>query len=137
LIKRSGIESAVIGVFEMDFEPKEQLWYPHFHLLVPKGNALDDFIERFKRSQKGTRSRRGKRQYPVKDQDLVNPVRQISYIFKYMWQQLAWKGHGGKRRLLDRQFCDYLKLVDHHGHRRLMFLYKTRLEGGVLKIKCP
>ncbi|ELV7518274.1 hypothetical protein QMU85_003315 [Photobacterium damselae] len=68
----------------MNSLPKEKLWYPHFYLLVPKGIALEDFKKRFKRSQKGARSRRGKRQYPIKEQNIENPVEQISYIFKYM-----------------------------------------------------
>ena len=137
MITRSGIKNAVIGAFEMDYEPKEKQWYPHFHLLMPKSNDLKLFKERFKKNQRSAPSRNGKRKIPLKEDNLNNPVEQISYIFKYMWQQLPWSNQGGKRRLSNEQFCSYLVFVNEQGHRRLMFLYKARLEGGLLKLKSP
>ncbi len=110
-LKKVGITSPVYGALEVDFNEGEQVWLPHFHLLV---DADEDKMK----SLKATLKRRhnidlwnGKTPRPVKEDPIRDAIRQVSYVYKFMWQSTPLIS-GDKRRGTLEVYCSALTYLD-------------------------
>jgi hypothetical protein len=138
----SGVKDIVIGFFEVDYQSEYQRWMPHFHLLV---RCKSPYSPPWKRLRKvfekhsvplnvHVRKRR-----PVLFQRLKDPLQQIAYICKFMWQRVeARYNEEGNRltkkyRLSNGKFVDSLLMLDSLKLADLEFMYGMRQYGTTLQ----
>lgn len=110
-LKRVGITSPVYGALEVDFNEGEQVWLPHFHLLV---EADEDKMKSLKSKLKRRHSIdvwNGKTPRPVKEDPIRDAIRQVSYVYKFMWQSNP-PISGDKRRGTLEVYCAALTYLD-------------------------
>ncbi len=141
-LERAGITDAVIGYFEVDFQTEYNHWLPHFHLLVkcrdynaPEWSELWDQLH----NQNVPNNVYVTKFSPVEFDDLKDPLKQIAYICKFMWQRKeTFTGKDGRRkskkyRLLRSKFIDALLTLDSLKLADLEFMYMVRQYGTTLK----
>ncbi|BBT82278.1 hypothetical protein WP8S18E11_39440 [Aeromonas veronii] len=123
-LKKVGITSPVYGALEVDFNEGEQVWLPHFHLLV---EADEDKMKSLKAKLKRRHSIdvwNGKTPRPVKEDPIRDAIRQVSYIYKFMWQTTLVNG-GKVRGALD-NYCTALEYLDSLSIDTLLVQYGVR-----------
>ena len=141
-LHRAGITDVVIGYFEVDFQTEYNYWLPHFHLLVkcrdynaPEWSELWDQLH----NQNVPNNVYVTKFSPVEFDDLKDPLKQIAYICKFMWQRKeTFTGKDGRRkskkyRLLRSKFIDALLTLDSLKLADLEFMYMVRQYGTTLK----
>ncbi|WP_309266494.1 hypothetical protein [Aeromonas salmonicida] len=141
-LQRSGVTDIAIGCFEVDYHPEYQHWMPHFHLLVRCQNSYSKewrkvrkiFKEQQIPSDIDIRKRR-----PVLFQRFKNPLRQVAYICKFMWQQVEAYYDGSdnrktkKTRLQPNNFVSSLLMLDSLRLSDLEFMYGVKRYGAKLR----
>ncbi len=85
-LKSVGITNPVYGALEVDFHEEEQVWLPHFHLLVEADEDRMDSLVTKRKCQHDIEVWKGKTPRPVKVDPIKDAIRQVSYIYKFMWQ---------------------------------------------------
>jgi hypothetical protein len=141
-LQRSGVTNIVIGFLEMDHHTEYQRWLPHYHLLVRCQNSHSpewEALRRFFKEQQIPSNVHIRTRRPVLFQDLKDPVEQVAYICKVMWQEVESyydakdRRRTKKYRLSNSNFVAAvlklgpLKLSD------LEFRHKVRQFGATLK----
>lgn len=124
-LKKVGITSPVYGALEVDFNEGEQVWLPHFHLLV---EADEDKMKSLKVNLKRRHSIdvwNGKTPRPVKEDPIRDVIRQVSYVYKFMWQSNP-PISGDKRRGTLEVYCAALTYLDSLHIETLLVEYGVR-----------
>ncbi|HHO0783971.1 TPA: hypothetical protein ACRTN0_004498, partial [Aeromonas hydrophila] len=124
-LKKVGITSPVYGALEVDFNEGEQVWLPHFHLLV---EADEDKMKSLKVKLKRRHSIdvwNGKTPRPVKEDPIRDAIRQVSYVYKFMWQSNP-PISGDKRRGTLEVYCAALAYLDSLPIETLQVQYGVR-----------
>lgn len=124
-LKKVGITSPVYGALEVDFNEGEQVWLPHFHLLV---EADEDKMKSLKVKLKRRHSIdvwNGKTPRPVKEDPIRDAIRQVSYVYKFMWQSNP-PISGDKRRGTLEVYCAALTYLDSLRIETLLVEYGVR-----------
>lgn len=141
-LQRAGVTDIAIGYFEVDYQTEYHHWVPHFHLLV---RCKDSYTPEWKRlrnlfqQQVVTSNVNIIKNSPVEFQRLTDPLEQIAYICKFMWQRVeSYYGCRGKRkrekfRLPNKKFIDSLLKLDSMKLSDLEFMYGIRQYGATLK----
>lgn len=141
-LQRSKVKDIAIGFFEVDYHPEYQQWMPHFHLLVRCENSRSrewqKVRELFEKQQISSdiyiRNRR-----PVLFKGFKNPLRQVAYICKFMWQQVESYYDGSdnrktkKTRLQPHNVVSSLLMLDSLRLSDLEFMYGVKRYGAKLR----
>ncbi|MGF1711161.1 hypothetical protein L4C37_11390 [Vibrio kagoshimensis] len=140
MLNRSGFEGAIVGAFEIDFHRKEELWLPHFHLIVFPHSGNDDCIETLRNKLKKSQTchiKDGRIPRPLMVQEVCDPIEQFSYIYKLLYAEVidrkSFKSGGyetKKQRLEKLLFCEHLCWLDSLRLRKKM-LFNYRAKGKV------
>lgn len=139
---RAGITDVVIGYFEIDYQPEYHHWMPHFHLLVGCRNSHTPEWMRLRSlfQQQDVPSNVNIRKHcAITVQDLEDPLEQIAYICKFMWQRVeSYINAKGRRqtikyRLSNSRFVDSLLMLDSLKLSDLEFMYGVRQHKATLK----
>lgn len=91
-LKSVGITSPVYGALEVDFHEGEQVWLPHFHLLIDADKGRMTLLKAKLKRRHNIDVWNGKTPRPVKVDPVKDTVRQVSYIYKFMWQTVLVNG---------------------------------------------
>ncbi|MCS2161569.1 hypothetical protein MUU47_10645 [Scandinavium sp. H11S7] len=94
-LKRMGFCDPVIGGFEMDYHRythniKESYWLPHFHLLVPDEPDNLEKLRNYMLRDKNLHARKGRRNRPIRIDDIDEIAKVLSYCVKGFWQEIPW-----------------------------------------------
>lgn len=126
LIIRCGITGPVFGMFEIDFHQTPNLWLPHYHLVLEQSNENLIGLEMLKIKLKKIHSDniyQNIKPRPILAQDIKNPLKQISYVYKILATEIRdFTSVTGSRitkkyRLDDLLFSEYLCWADELGRR--------------------
>jgi hypothetical protein len=143
-LNRSGFKLPVIGSLELDYHVEDELWHPHYHLLIFDVKAD---VEKIRKVLNGSTNKMPKAYIdrvpsnkvyrPLLVQKIKNSRRQLSYLFKsYSKHITAWYASGKRKtrstRLRVSQERLVLRFKDRVGFKGLMFLYKARQVGNQL-----
>ncbi|WP_141675162.1 hypothetical protein [Gilliamella sp. Nev3-1] len=131
-IRNIGINSQIIGCFELDYHQDINAWLPHFHLIIPDNTETIEYLRTVARNINKHSIRNGVRKRPILVQKLSNPIKQISYLFKFMPQMVISYVYKGKRytrkiSLKGEQKVIALVKFDRFGFNNLIFKYGIRL----------
>lgn len=141
-LKRAGVTDIVIGFFEVDYQSEYQRWMPHFHLLVRCKNSHSPQWERLRKvfaNQSPPINVNVRKRRPVLFQKFKDPLQQIAYICKFMWQRVeARYNEEGNRltkkyRLSNGKLVDSLLMLDSLKLADLEFMYEVRQHGTTLQ----
>ncbi|WP_323914308.1 hypothetical protein [Aeromonas caviae] len=141
-LKRAGVTDIVIGFFEVDYQSEYQRWMPHFHLLVRCKSSHSPQWERLRKvfaNQSPPINVYVRKRRPVLFQRFKDPLQQIAYICKFMWQRVeARYNEEGNRltkkyRLSNGKFVDSLLMLDSLKLADLEFMYEVRQYGTTLR----
>ncbi|HHQ4690369.1 hypothetical protein [Aeromonas veronii] len=141
-LKRAGVKDIVIGFFEVDYQSEYQCWMPHFHLLVRCDNSYSSQWKRLRKvfaNQNLPINIYVRKRRPVLFQQFNNPLQQIAYICKFMWQRVeARYNEKGNRltkkyRLSNSRLVESLLMLDSLKLADLEFMYEVRQYGATLK----
>ncbi|EEL9726025.1 hypothetical protein KU905_001141 [Salmonella enterica subsp. enterica] len=115
-IRRIGFEKPVIGGFDMDYhnythDSKGSHWMPHFHLLVPNEPEKLERLRSYMLRPQNLYARKGRKNRPIRIDDIDNVASALSYCVTGMWLEIAWfinedgklKKFKNKRRILDKR----------------------------------
>lgn len=91
-LKSVGITSPVYGALEVDFHEGEQVWLPHFHLLIDADKGKMTLLKAKLKRRHNIDVWNGKTPRPVKVDPVKDAIRQVSYIYKFMWQTVLVNG---------------------------------------------
>jgi len=91
-LKSVGITSPVYGALEVDFHEGEQVWLPHFHLLIDADKGRMTLLKAKLKRRHNIDVWNGKTPRPVKVDPVKDAIRQVSYIYKFMWQTVLVNG---------------------------------------------
>ena len=132
----------MIGFFEVDYQSEYQRWMPHFHLLVRCKDSHSPQWERLRKvfaNQSPPINVNVRKRRPVLFQKFKDPLQQIAYICKFMWQRVeARYNEEGNRltkkyRLSNGKFVDSLLMLDSLKLADLEFMYEVRQYGATLQ----
>ncbi|WP_392552947.1 hypothetical protein RHO14_03515 [Orbus wheelerorum] len=131
-IRNAGINSQIIGCFELDYHQDINAWLPHFHLIIPDDTETIGCLRTVARNINKHSIRKGVRKRPILVQKLNDPIKQISYLFKFMPQMVISYKYQGKRytrkiSLKGEQKVIALVKFDRFGFNSLIFKYGIRL----------
>lgn len=131
-IRNIGINSPIIGCFELDYHQDINAWLPHFHLITSDNTKTIECLRSIARNINKHSIRKSVRKRPILIQRLNDPFKQISYLFKFMPQMVCSYRYQGKRytrkiSLKDRQKVIGLIKFDYFGFNNLIFKYGIRL----------
>lgn len=141
-LKRAGVTDIVIGFFEVDYQSEYQRWMPHFHLLV---RCKDSHSPQWEKLRKVFANQRlpinvyVRKRRPVLFQRFKDPLQQIAYICKFMWQRVeARYNEEGNRltkkyRLSNGKLVDSLLMLGSLKLADLEFMYEVRQYGATLQ----
>ncbi len=141
-LDRAGVKDIVIGFFEVDYQSEYQRWMPHFHLLVRCKDSHSPQWERLRKvfaNQSPPINVNVRKRRPVLFQKFKDPLQQIAYICKFMWQRVeARYNEEGNRltkkyRLSNGKFVDSLLMLDSLKLADLEFMYEVRQYGATLQ----
>ena len=133
-LKRCGFTMPVVGGFEIDFHEEEEVWVPHYHLLIFDNEP----VERLRNILKGPTNERMSEiiARPMLVQEIKNRQRQLSYLCKSYCARvkafpslITGKRITRKYRLRDEQQRLILKKMDSIGFKEILFLYNARRRG--------
>ena len=130
-LNRIGFNNHIIGSIEFDYHCDIEKWIPHFHLLVKKDKNRLYKLNEYMSKPNNLNTRNGVTDKPMKVQDLKDPVKQISYLFKaYAKELVAYRDRNNKRRnravrLKGNKHCLYLNIRSELKHSGLLFSYGT------------
>lgn len=140
-LERAGVTGVAIGYFEIDYQSEYHHWMPHFHLLVKCRDSHTPEWEKLRNKfhqQEAPNNVNIRNHCPIKVQDLEDPLEQIAYICKFMWQRVeVYKDTKGRRkrkkyRLSSCRFVDSLLRLDLLKLGDLEFKYGMQ-KGATLK----
>ncbi len=113
---RIGFDKPVVGGFDMDYhnythEQKDNHWMPHFHLLVPNEPEKLEKLRSYMLRPKNLYIRKGRKNRPMRIDDIDNVASALSYCVTGMWLEIAWfinedgklKKFKNKRRIKDKR----------------------------------
>lgn len=131
-IRNIGINSPIIGCFELDYHQDINAWLPHFHLITSDNTKTIECLRSIARNINKHSIRKGVRKRPILVQKLNDPIKQISYLFKFMPQMVTSYVYEGKRytrkiSLKGKQKVIALVKFDRFGFNNLIFKYGIRL----------
>lgn len=131
-IRNIGINSQIIGCFELDYHKDINAWLPHYHLIVPDEEKTIECLRIVAHNINRNSVRNGVKKRPILVQKLNDPVKQISYLFKFMPQMVTSYMYKGKRytrkiSLKGKQKVIALVKFDHFSFNNLIFKYGIRL----------
>lgn len=131
-IRNVGINSQMIGCFELDYHQDINAWLPHIHLITPDDTKTIECLRTVARNINKHSMRKGVRKRPILVQKLNDPIKQISYLFKFMPQMVTSYVYEGKRytrkiSLKGKQKVIALVKFDRFGFNNLIFKYGIRL----------
>lgn len=141
-LHHADITDAVIGYFEVEYSIECNHWLPHFHLLVKCRNSHTPEWERLRKlfqKQDVPNNINVIKFCPVEVKELKNPLRQIAYICKFMWQRKeVFIGKDERRkskkyRLPKSKFIDALLKLDSLKLVDVEFMYRVKQNGATLK----
>ncbi len=94
-IQRIGFNAPVIGGFEMDYhnythEPERSHWMPHLHLIMPNEPEKLEMLRQYMLRKKNLLAREGKRNRPMRIDEIENVERQMSYCITGIWMEYPW-----------------------------------------------
>ncbi len=140
-LDRAGITDVVIGYFEVDFQTEYNHWLPHFHLLVKCRNSHTPEWERLRKlfqKQDVPNNINVIKFCPVEVKELKDPLRQIAYTCKFMWQRKGFfigkddRRKSKKYRLPKGKFIDALLKLDSLKLVDVEFMYRLQQNGATL-----
>ncbi|WP_420192763.1 hypothetical protein [Klebsiella pasteurii] len=116
IIRRIGFEKPVIGGFDMDYhnythDSEGSHWMPHFHLLVPNEPEKLEKLRSYMLRPQNLYARKGRRNRPIRIDDIDNVASALSYCVTGMWLEIPWfinkdgelKKFKNKRRIKDKR----------------------------------
>ncbi len=141
-LHRADISAVAIGYFEVDYQTEYNHWVPHFHLLVKcRDSYTPEWVRlrKFFQKQEVSNNVNVIKFSPVEFQNLEDPLEQIAYICKFMWQRkesfIDGKGYrrSKKYRLPRSKFIDALLTLDSLKLADVEFMYRVRQYGATLQ----
>jgi len=124
-LKKVGITNPVYGALEVDFHEGEQVWLPHFHLLVDADEDKMKSLKAILKNRHRVDVWNGKTSRPVKVDPIRKSVRQVSYIYKFMWQSNPPISPNKRRGTLE-VYCEALTYLDSLRIETLLVEYRVR-----------
>lgn len=125
-LKSVGITSPVYGALEVDFHEGEQVWLPHFHLLIDADKGKMALLKVKLKRRHNIDVWNGKTPRPVKVDPVKDAIRQVSYIYKFMWQTVLVNGRKVRGEL--DVYCAALAYLDTLLIETLQVQYGVRRE---------
>ncbi len=139
-LERIGFVGPIVGGFEMDYhrhtqQPDESYWMPHFHLLIPSDPAKLKQLRSYMLRGKNLYKRKGKKNRPMREDQLVDAVQALTYCIKRIWWEIPLfvnaEGEPKKRqkcRLTDPVFAKSLVKLDRLTDSQLTFTMNVQKE---------
>lgn len=124
-LKKVGITSPVYGALEVDFHEGEQVWLPHFHLLVDADEDKMTLLKAKLKRRNNIDVWNGKTPRPVQEDPIEDIIRQVSYVYKFMWQSKPPIGRNKRRGKLE-VYCAALTYLDSLRIETLLVRYCVR-----------
>lgn len=128
-LNRIGFKDPIIGSIEIDYHHDIGMWMPHFHLLIKKDKKRLYKLKEYMNKPNNLNTRTGVSDRSMMTQDLEDPIKQVSYLFKtYAKELVAYRDQFNKRRnrevrLKEDRHCLYLYLRSDLKHSGLLFSY--------------
>lgn len=110
-LKKVGITNPVYGALEVDFHEGEQMWLPHFHLLIDADEDKMTLLKAKLKRRHNIDVWNGKTPRPVQEDPIEDIIRQVSYVYKFMWQSIPPIGRNKRRGKLE-VYCTALTYLD-------------------------
>lgn len=139
-LERIEFEGPIVGGFEMDYhrhsqQPDESYWMPHFHLLLPNDPAKLKKLRSYMLRGKNLYKRKGKKNRPMREDQLVDAVQALTYCIKRIWWEIPRfvnaEGEPKKRqkcRLTDPVLAKSLVKMDRLTDSQLTFTMNVQKE---------
>ncbi|MDM3315959.1 hypothetical protein [Citrobacter sp. Cb220] len=95
ILSRIGFNRPITGGFDMDYHrythaPKESHWMPHFHLLIPNEPKKLEKLRAYMLKDNNLYVRKGRKNRPMRIDDIDNILPVLSYCVKGFWQEIPW-----------------------------------------------
>lgn len=95
VLSRIGFCGPITGGFDMDYHlythaPEESHWMPHFHLLVPDESEKMEKLRTYMLREKNLHARKGRKNRPIRVDDIDDIFPVLSYCVKGFWQEIPW-----------------------------------------------
>lgn len=108
-LSRIGFSRPITGGFDMDYHrythaPKESHWMPHFHLLIPNEPEKLEKLRAYMLKDNNLYARKGRKNRPMRIDDIDNFPPVLSYCVKGFWQEIPWfLNEAGKLKKVNRK----------------------------------
>ena len=135
LFRSSGVVGPILGSLEFDFHRSQQLWLPHYHLLVPLGEQYRKPLKKLCKKIAALHPQHLESEVlprPTMIQNVKDALKQVSYIHKLSCFEVRdYKTSLGNRRtkkyrLDDLLFSESLCWINEVGRRKMLFEYGAR-----------
>ncbi|MCA2016124.1 hypothetical protein LDJ79_08380 [Vibrio tritonius] len=136
-LKSAGFQGPIIGMFEMDFHTPDEVWGPHFHLILPYTDRNQRAYKNYQNMKNWSDaiefaphiSHRPFHHERIKEGETTEVV---SYIHKMMprerthYMDKDGKPNSRPRRLKDRLFADSLVKIDQWSYATLRIFWDKK-----------